>query len=103
MLTHPTLDQLKALKLDGMAEAFIELDGQDATAELSHGEWLGLLIDREATSRDTKRYETRLRSARLRHIGACPEDVDYKTSRKLDKALFQSLLTASGSRTSATC
>ena len=94
MLTHPTLDQLKALKLDGMLEAFIELDGQDATAELSHSEWLGLLIDRETTSRDTKRYETRLRSARLRHIGACPEDVDYKTSRKLDKALFQSLLTA---------
>ena len=24
MLTHPTLDQLRALKLDGMADAFIE-------------------------------------------------------------------------------
>ena len=94
MLPHPTLDQLKALKLDGMAEAFIELESQDASADLSHGEWLGLLIDRETTSRDTKRYEARLRSARLRHIGACPEDVDYKASRKLDKALFQSLLTA---------
>lgn len=25
MLTHPTLDQLKALNLDGMADAFVEL------------------------------------------------------------------------------
>ena len=25
MLTHPTLDQLRALKLDGMAQAFVEL------------------------------------------------------------------------------
>jgi len=28
MLTHPTLNQLRALKLDGMAEAFIELQHQ---------------------------------------------------------------------------
>ncbi len=26
MLTHPTLDQLRALKLDGMAQAFVELE-----------------------------------------------------------------------------
>ena len=28
MLTHPTLDQLKALNLDGMADAFVELQNQ---------------------------------------------------------------------------
>ena len=28
MLTHPTLDQLKALKLDGMADAFVELQAK---------------------------------------------------------------------------
>ncbi len=93
MLNHPTLDHLKALRLDGMAEAFAELQRQDSTAELSHAEWLGLLIDREAASRETKRFETRMRAARLRHVGACPEDVDYRARRGLDKALFQSLLT----------
>ena len=35
MLTHPTLDHLKAMKLDGMAEAFAELDARDGTADLS--------------------------------------------------------------------
>ena len=93
MLDHPTLDQLRTLRLDGMAEAFAEMQTQDGTADLTHAEWLGLLIDREATSRETKRFESRMRSARLRHVGAAPEDVDYKTRRGLDKALFQNLLT----------
>lgn len=93
MLNHPTLDQLRTLRLDGMAEAFAEMQTQDGTADLTHAEWLGLLIDREATSRETKRFESRMRSARLHHVGAVPEDLDYKTRRGLDKALFQSLLT----------
>lgn len=76
MLNHPTLDQLKTLKLDGMAEAFTELQTQDSAATLGHAEWLGLLIDRETASRDTKRFESRIRTAKLRHGGAVPEDVD---------------------------
>jgi DNA replication protein DnaC len=93
MLDHPTHTQLRTLKLDGMAEAFEELQSQDGTADLTHAEWLGLLIDREAASRETKRFESRMRTARLRHVGAAPEDVDYKTRRGLDKPLFQQLLT----------
>jgi hypothetical protein len=33
MLTHPTIDQLRALRLDGMAEAFVELQSQDAARD----------------------------------------------------------------------
>ena len=93
MLDHPTHDQLRALKLDGMADAFTELQARDDAADLSHAEWLGLLIDREATSRNTKKFQSRMRSAKLRHVGASVEDVDYRTPRKLDKALFQQLAT----------
>jgi DNA replication protein DnaC len=93
MLTHPTIDQLRALKLDGMADAFIELQHQDRANELSHAEWLALLIDRETAQRSTKRLQSRLKSARLRHGQAAIEDVDFRTPRKLDKALFQSLST----------
>ena len=89
MLQHPTHDRLKALRLDGMAEAFAELQAQDRAADLTHAEWLGLLADREAASRETRRYETRIRAARLRHVGACPEDVDYRARRGLDKALLR--------------
>jgi len=94
MLTHPTLDQLRALKLDGMADAFIELAQQDMAKDLSHAEWLALLIDREIANRNTKRMQTRLRAARLRHGQACVEDVDYRAQRQLDKGLFQQLATS---------
>ena len=93
MLKHPTLNRLEALRLDGMAEAFVEMEAQDSSADLTHPEYLGLLVDREEASRETKRYQSRLRTAGLRHVGACPEDVDYRARRGLDKGLFQQLLT----------
>ena len=64
MLTHPTLDQLHQLGLAGMARASAELEANPTSAELTHAEWLGLLLDREAT----ERYERRLR-ARLQAPG----------------------------------
>ena len=94
MLTHPTIDQLRALKLDGMADAFTELQSQDRAKDLDHAEWLALLLDREAASRNTKRFQSRLRVARLRHSQAAIEDVDFRTPRRLDKALFQQLATS---------
>ena len=93
MLTHPTINLLRELKLDGMADAFIELDRQDSARDLGHAEWLALLLDREVASRNTRRFETRLRAAHLRHGQASVEDVDFRTPRKLDKALFQQLAT----------
>src|SRR5262249_45455560 len=93
MLTHPTLDQLRALQLDGMADAFIELEQQDAAKDLPHAEWLALLLDREIANRTTKRTQIRLRAARLRYNQASVEDVNYRAHRQLDKALFQQLAT----------
>ena len=93
MLDHPTLDQLKTLRLDGMAEAFAEMQSQDGSANLTHAEWLGLLIDRGSSSRETKRFDSRMGTAKLRHRGAVPEDIDYKSRRGLDNALFQQMLT----------
>lgn len=91
MLNHPTLDQIHQLGLAGMARAFTELDANPEAAGLSHGEWLGLLLDREITARRDKRLTTRLRYARLRH-NATIEDVDYRSVRSLDRALFQKLI-----------
>jgi len=64
MLTHPTLDQLNALGLQGMAKAFADLNDNDETQGLRHAEWLALLLDREAVHRQDKRLGARLRSAR---------------------------------------
>jgi DNA replication protein DnaC len=90
LLTHPTLDQLTQLGLLGMAQTFAELEASGDAASLTHADWLGLLLDREATQRRDKRLAARLRYARLRHQ-AIIEDVDYRAPRGLDRALFQKL------------
>jgi DNA replication protein DnaC len=90
LLTHPTLEQLRQLGLAGMARAFEELTANTRGAELDHAEWLGLLLDREMADRQDRRLMARLRYARLRH-NAAVEDVDYRTARGLDRALFQKL------------
>jgi DNA replication protein DnaC len=84
------LDQLTQLGLAGMAQAFAELEASGEGATLTHADWLGLLIDREITYRRDKRLAARLRFARLRHHAAV-EDVDYRTPRGLDRALFRQL------------
>ena len=91
MLTHPTIDQLHQLGLAGMARAFLELEANPKSADLSHAEWLALLLDREATERYERRLRARLRYARLRHQAAV-EDVDYRAARGLDRTLFQALI-----------
>ena len=91
MLTHPTLDQMHQLGLAGMARAFAELEANPQCADLSHAEWLGLLLDREVTERYERRLRARLRYARLRHQ-ASVEDVDYRAARGLDRSLFQAMI-----------
>lgn len=93
MLRHPTLDQLQHLRLHGMAGAFVELQDNQEAGELPHADWLALLLDREAAERSNRRLQTRLRTARLRHPDACIEDVDHRTPRRLDRALFRQLAT----------
>jgi len=90
MLKHPTEERLAALGLTGMAKALEEQRKQPDIAALCFEERFALLVDREATERDNKRLKTRLRYASLRQ-NAVIEDVDTKTPRGLDRALFQKL------------
>jgi hypothetical protein len=91
LLPHPTHEALSVLKLDGMAEAFAELIAEDRGRSLDPVEWIGLMLDREQARRGARRFQSRLRAAKLRHSDACMEDVNYRTPRGLDRALFQSL------------
>ena len=90
MLTHPTLDLLHDLGFHGMAKGFKALEQTAEARALEHAEWLGLLLEHEVTLRRQKRFEARARTARLRH-NASVEDVDYRTARGLDRALFLKL------------
>lgn len=91
MLTQPTLQQLRALKRDGMAQALEEQRLLPASQDLSFEDRLGLLVDRECHWRDNRRLERLLRTAKLKHAQACLEDVHYGADRGLDKRLMTTL------------
>ena len=70
MLTHPTHERLIALGLTGMAKAFEEQRRSPDLDALSFEERIGLLVDREAAERDTKRLTARLKFAALRQYSS---------------------------------
>ena len=93
MLSVPTQDKLRTLKLYGMLKALEEQISDSSHYEgLSFEERLGLLFDRELTEQDNRRLATRLKAAHLRQ-SACLENIDYAHPRKLDKSLIKKLAT----------
>lgn len=63
MLVHPIIDKLQALRFFGMRTAYEEQLQMADIDQLNFDERLGLLVDRETTERDNRRFKTRLRKA----------------------------------------
>ena len=102
MLAHPTLDQLNALGLYGLAKGFRELENKAEVRGLDHAEWLGLMLEYELTLRRQKQFETRARVARLRHP-ASVEDVNYRSLAASTARCSSSSPLATGSPSAAIC
>ena len=90
MLLHPTLDKLKALKLEGMRAALADQEALLEAQSLSFEERLGLLVDREITQRHNHKLKLRLGRAKLRQEAAL-EDLDLRVGRNLDRSVVLSL------------
>lgn len=92
MLSMPTEDKLRSLKLFGMLKSFQEQQSLSEADQMSFEERLGLMVDREATERDSRRTATRLRQAKLRQ-DACIENIDHSHRRGLDRSMMKALTT----------
>ena len=84
MLNHPTLDQLKTMRLHGMAQAFEEQLHHSNADALSFDDRLAFLVEREHTLRANRQLTNRLRRAKLK-LQATLEDLDLHARRGLDK------------------
>jgi DNA replication protein DnaC len=91
MLNEHTLDQLRGLRLDGMVRAIEEQATSTAAAELSFDERLTMVVQREVDWRDDKRVTRLLKAERLKVSAACIEDINWRASRSLDRALVATL------------
>ncbi len=91
MLIHPTIANLRDLKLFGMVQALEAQLQVPEAIDLVFEDRLGLLADAELSARNNKRLQARLKGAKLRQ-SACVEDVDLKVPRGLDKSLWNNLV-----------
>ena len=91
MLNEHTLDQLRTLRLDGMVHAIEEQATSTAATALGFDERLSMLVQREVAWRDARRVERLLKAAKLKVGMACVEDINYRSSRALDRSLVATL------------
>jgi len=92
MLMHPTIDNMRTLKLFGMIKALEAQADVQEIAGLSFEDRLGLLVDAELIARENKQLQSRMKSAKLR-LSACIEDLDVQSNRGLDRSAVASLST----------
>jgi DNA replication protein DnaC len=91
MLMEQTFEKINQMKLFGMRDALAEQMEIASYGSLSFEERISMLIDREWTDREERKYNRRLKAARLKIPTASMEDIDYRSSRGLDASLMRSL------------
>jgi len=82
-----TVEQLKALRLVGMLEAWSEQQSSTTYHDLSFEQRLSLLVEREHHRRSEQRLQRRIKQAHLSTTASIP-DIDFSVSRGLSKSKF---------------
>jgi DNA replication protein DnaC len=90
-MTEPTLEKMRALKLNAMVTAWLAQRSDTHAQELDFDARLALLVEAETLSRDNKRLQKLLYDAKLRIPSACIEDLDFSAKRELDRARVRQL------------
>lgn len=90
MFNEQTQSKLYAMKLHGMADAYLEQIRQPRTADLSFDERFAMLVDRQWTWREDRSMKSRLRHAKFK-LNACMEDVDFQVERGLKHSQIEQL------------
>ena len=91
MMMHNTIAQLRALKLEGLADALQQQLEQPESAALSFEERLTLLVERELHHRQDRRLLRLLQKARLKYGQATIEDIDSRPGRGINRREVMSL------------
>jgi DNA replication protein DnaC len=90
MLHEQTFEKLYALQLTGMAEALKDQMGRTDLDGLAFEERFSMLVDAQHLFRENKRMKRLLENAKLK-LAASMEDIDYRSTRGLDKSVMLSL------------
>jgi DNA replication protein DnaC len=91
MIYSQTLEKLRALRLEGMAQALEEQRQQSHVLKLDFEERLALLVERQWTWKENRALVARLQRAQFKLPNACLEDIDYALHRGLKRAQLEQL------------
>ena len=87
MMNTGTTEQLRAMRLNAMANAFEEqLKATDAYGRMGFEERLGLLVDAEWHNRQNNKLQRFIRNAHFSVPSATIEGIEYLEDRRLDKS-----------------
>jgi len=93
MLSEPTMEKLRYLKLYGMAESFRIQMEDAAMREMTFEDRFGLLVDAEYSKRRDTLLQRLIAGANLKVGQACMEGIEYHPDRELDRGLLARLST----------
>jgi len=91
MLTNQTVQLLKAMKLSAMANEYARQSNYPDMSALDFDERLGMMVDAEWLSRENNKVCKLKKEANLRFSTASFADIDYRPSRKLERAAIARL------------
>ena len=93
MVNEATLSRLYEMRLSAMAASYRQQMVDNGIHKLSFDERFGLLVDTEWTARKNNRLKRLIYSADFPISGACIEDIEYRSDRKLDREQITALAT----------
>jgi DNA replication protein DnaC len=91
MMMNTTLNQLRSLRLETMAQALELQLTQSGISAMSFEERLALLVEREVHGRKDRRCARLLKTAKLKYPQAAIEDLDSRSTRGLERSAVMSL------------
>jgi len=84
-------EQLRQLRLKGMAKGLENQMLNSSIQDLGFEERLQMLIDAEVFERENNRLGRLLKAAKMK-VSACPEEIDYRAQRGLDRKVIANLI-----------
>jgi len=93
MLSENTIFKLRKMKLGTMADEYSRQMIDNRTSGLSFDDRFGMIVDLEYSRRDNNRLARLVKRAGFAERGACMENIDYSTERKLDTDTIKTLAT----------
>jgi len=86
MLTNQTIDKLRSMRLTTFAVEYARQMEIPDTKSLDFDTRLGMLVEAEWFSRENNQVKRMIRESNLRLTTPCFADINYNSSRKLDRA-----------------